>query len=343
MPLPANPNYFPPKISRYFDEMRYNANVDPATGLTRIYLGALSTEDADDVSNDTQMVNGSAVTVNFGATSGIVGGTTAPFGRNLRFVASSTNTRGVTITGVDYLGQPIQETLTLTSATAVYSKKAYWKVNRIVYASASDTTTVDVGYGNRFGVPFALIKGVAEIVDGVVTPFYQDPVTVGVEVNQTDLLAGTSHWAASPIRGYVSRLTTIVQSAVTTGGTLTMEIGGAAVTGLSNVIADAATAGTVVTDTPTDVYSSTGLVAANGALEFVGDAAFATAGVVRQIAEITPVGVIPRTNTQTATSYDPRGLFEPSTTPDSAKIFELLAVVDMNNTNGFLGYAHYNG
>lgn len=340
MPIAPNPDYFPPRINRYVSGMKYDANVD-INGLTRIYFGALTNASATGISTGIVMVNGSAVTQNYGPTEGIIGGSGAPFGRNLQFVASSTNTRAITVEGVDYLGQSIVETVTLTSATIVYSKKAYYKVNKLTFASASDTTTVNVGYSNRFGVPYALAKGLAELVDGVMTPFYEGPVTLGPkEVNQTDLLAGTSHWLVSPIRGYWTRLTTVVQAAVTTGGTLSAKIGGVAVTGLSNVIADAATAGTVVTDTPTDNYGLTGLVAANAALELVGDAAFATAGVVSQFAEITPAGLIPQTKTQTLTSYDPRGLFEPSTTPDGSKVFELHALVDVNDADGFQGSAH---
>lgn len=339
---PANPTYFPPRINRYVPGMKLDANVSES-GLTRVYMGALTTRSATGISSALQMVNGAAYTASYGPTSGIIGGAGAPFGRNLELVASSTNTRAFTILGVDYLGQPIQETGTLTSTAIVYSKKAYYKVNSIVFASASDTTTVNVGYGNRFGVPYALMKGVAELVDGAAVPYYADPVVLMKEINSTDLLAGTSHWLVSPIRGYWTRLTTIVESAVTTGGTLTAEIGGVAVVGLSNVIADAATAGTVVTDTPTDPYGVTGLVAANGALELVGDSAFATAGVVLQQAEITPVGIIPQTKTQTATSYDPRGFYEPSTTPDAAKIFEFIGMVDVNDADGFHGSAHYSG
>lgn len=343
---PANPNYLPPRINRYVDDMRYDANVDSATGLTRVWLGALTAGSATAISSAIQMVNGSAVTQTYGPAQGVIGGAGAPFGRTLQFVASSTNTRAITVEGVDYMGQPIRETVTLTSATIVYSKKAYYKLNKLTFASASDTTTVNVGTANRFGVPYAMSRLLNEVQDGVVLPNIGSPIVIGKEINQTDLLAGTSHWLPSPMRGYVTRLTTIVQAAVTTGGTLTVEIGGVAVTGLSNVIADSATAGTVVTDTPTDPYkveAGSGLVAANGAIELVGDAAFATAGVVFEQVEVTPYGVIPKQDTQSATSYDPRGLFEPSTTPNGTINFELIAMVDVNNTNGFYGSAHYNG
>ncbi|MBT6682440.1 MAG: hypothetical protein HOB07_10375, partial [Chloroflexi bacterium] len=105
---------------------------------------------------------------------------------------------------------------------------------------------------------------------------------------QVELLAGTSRFVVSPVAGHVTGLTTITRSAVTTGGTLTVEIATVAVPGLSNVVADASTAGTVVTDTTTDYKPLLARVAALGAIELVGDAAFATAGDVVQIIEIEP-------------------------------------------------------
>jgi hypothetical protein len=122
--------------------------------------------------------------------------------------------------------------------------------------------------------------------------FQEGRIYLTMEYDQVDLLAGTSHFIVSPLAGYVTRLTTIVRSAVTTGGTLTVEIGGSAIRGLSNIIADAAAAGTVVTGVPTnfkqDAATGGAHVAARGAIELVGDANFATAGQVTQIIEIEP-------------------------------------------------------
>lgn len=339
MPIPAQANYNPPRINRYVPGMKYDANVG-ADGLTRIYFGALTNASNTAVQSAIQMVNGSAVTINYGPTSGIVGGAGAPFGRVLRFAASSTNTRAVTVEAVDYLGQPYVETVTLTSATAVFSKKAAYKVNKLTFASASDTTTVDVGTGNRFGVPYALAKGALELIDGVGQSLNSDPVQIPWELEQTQLLAPTNEVLVSPVRGYITKLSSVVQAAVTTGGDITVLSGATTVTGLTTTIADGATAGTVVTDTPTDPYGSTGLVAVGGSISIVPGSPFASAGEVNGIVEVTPVGLIPRTNTQSLTAYDPRGLYEPTSTPDGTKIFELTAHVDINNTNGFHGTAH---
>lgn len=339
MSIPNNPTYYPPRINRYHNDMRYSGNVD-LTGRSRIYLGALTNASATGLSSAIQMVNGSAVVQSYGVTQGIIGGVGAPFGRTLQFVASSTNTRAVTVEGVDYLGQSIVETVTLTSGTIVYSKKAYYKVNKLTFASASDTTTVNVGYANRFGLPFAMVKGEAEIVDGVQSFLSSEPVVLPFQCNQTDLLAPTAQRLVSPIKGYITRLSTIVQAAVTTGGTMQARIGSTVVTGCVTTIANSATAGTAATATPTDPYSAViGSVAQAGDVNVL-PASFASAGAVNGHLEITPFGVIPRQNTQSLTSYDPRGLFEPSATPDGTKVFELLGNVDVNNTNGFYGAAH---
>ncbi len=80
------------------------------------------------------------------------------WGRCITAVASSTNTRVMTVTGYDYLGRKVVEAITLTSGTPALGKKAFAWIESISFASASDTTTVDVGYGNTFGLPY---KGVA--------------------------------------------------------------------------------------------------------------------------------------------------------------------------------------
>lgn len=343
MTIPGTGTYLPPRVNRYVARMSYDANVS-LDGQTRIYYGALTAGTNTAVSSAILMVNGSAVTQTYGPNSGIVGGAGAPFGRVLRFAASSTNTRGVTINGVDYLGQPMNETLTLTSGTAIFTKKAYYKVNSIVFATASDTTTVDVGTANRFGVPYALLKGAVEQVSNVVTPFYADPVVVGLHISQTDLLAPTAQRGNSPFRGYVTAIFSNVQAAVTTGGTLQARIGTTVVTGCVVTVANSATAGTTATAAPTDPYSLViGPVAKAGDVNIL-PASFATAGAVNCALEITPYGIIPATTgTQTATTYDPRGFYEPSTTPDGSKIFEITGYVDMNNAGGFYGSAHFAG
>lgn len=118
--------------------------------------------------------------------------------------------------------------------------------------------------------------------------FAREPRRIFLEyfINQTDLLAGTSTELVSPVVGAITQNQTIVQTAVTTGGPITASVGGVAVAGLSNVIADAAAKGSVVTDTPT-AGDATTVVAVGSRIQVIPDAAFATAGAVSGVLEIT--------------------------------------------------------
>lgn len=102
---------------------------------------------------------------------------------------------------------------------------------------------------------------------------YEDVVS-----NETDTLAGTAASFIAPCDGYIETLQTEVTKAVTTGGAVTVEVGGAAVTGLSVAIADAAAVGTVQSDTPTTAQDASTKVRRGQAVTVTPAAAFATAG-----------------------------------------------------------------
>lgn len=93
----------------------------------------------------------------------------------------------------------------------------------------------------------------------------------------TELAAGTSIEIIAPFDGYIDEVQSIVQEAVGTGGTLTVEINGTPVAGLSVVVADSAAKGDVDTDTPT-AKSSTRAFSKGDRLEVIPSAAFATSG-----------------------------------------------------------------
>lgn len=107
-------------------------------------------------------------------------------------------------------------------------------------------------------------------------------------INQTDLLAGTSQWIPAPEAGQIVKAATVAQLAVTTGGNITVELGGTAVVGLTVVVADAAAAGDVDSDTPTDLAGATGAVTKEQAVEVVVDAAFDTAGALNGYVTLRP-------------------------------------------------------
>lgn len=88
------------------------------------------------------------------------------FGRNVIVVASGAATSTVTVKGRDYLGQRMQEQLTLNGATSVVGKKAFRYIDQVDFG-ATAATTIDLGYGTKFGVPYATVDVVREYADGV--------------------------------------------------------------------------------------------------------------------------------------------------------------------------------
>ena len=88
------------------------------------------------------------------------------FGRNIRVVSDGAATSTVTILGRDYLGQVVTETLTLNGTTTVEGVKAFKYVDKVTWA-ATASRTVDVGWGNKLGLPYKTVAVEREIEDGV--------------------------------------------------------------------------------------------------------------------------------------------------------------------------------
>lgn len=72
------------------------------------------------------------------------------------------------------------------------------------------------------------------------------------DIPATELAAGTAIDFVMPEDGSIEGLSTIVQTAIVTGGVVSVNIGVTPVVGLSNTVADAAAKGTVIAeDAPT--------------------------------------------------------------------------------------------
>jgi hypothetical protein len=102
-------------------------------------------------------------------------------------VSDGAATSTVTVHGFDYLGQPMQETLTLNGTTPVVGVKMFRHVTRVV-AAVTAGRTVDVGWGNVIGLPYKLLKSDAEFVSNAV-PADAGTLTAG---NDTTVSATTS-------------------------------------------------------------------------------------------------------------------------------------------------------
>jgi hypothetical protein len=80
-------------------------------------------------------------------------------------VASAASTTNVTITAYDHLGQMVKRTKALNGTTQVPWGIALKHIHSIEVAAGSGFT-VNVGFSNRFGLPYRVSKVLEELVDG---------------------------------------------------------------------------------------------------------------------------------------------------------------------------------
>lgn len=174
--------YFPYGINLFVPNCAYAADVNLDASQYCASFGAPLALSANGLLAAVQMVNGSAVAVS-SFTSG-AGSATAigyngmvPFdsltrrngwGRNVTVVAAAACTRVATVNGYDYLSQPMTESITINGTTTVQGLKAFAWVTSVSFASSTDTTTVDLGWGNKLGLPYAGSAMATEIKNGAI-------------------------------------------------------------------------------------------------------------------------------------------------------------------------------
>lgn len=103
-----------------------------------------------------------------------------PYGRALSIL--STDAGDLTITGFDYLGQAMTETITCIVGNAA-GAKAFKRVTKITSAAdlAGDVT---IRNGGRYGLPFCIVEVVREIVDGAASS--EGTIIVPITATPTD-------------------------------------------------------------------------------------------------------------------------------------------------------------
>jgi hypothetical protein len=155
--------YYPQRVNMRVPSMAYTADITNSD-IVHVQLGAPA------ALNNTLIVN---------AQSAAAAGTVAPtatyvgseaqmgrFGRGLRLIASGAYTGVITITGRDYLGQRMIETITANGATQVLGVKAFRYVDSVSWVTTG-ALTFDVGVTNLFGLPYKFEQLIAETKNGI--------------------------------------------------------------------------------------------------------------------------------------------------------------------------------
>ena len=155
--------FFPDRLSMFVPSMKYSCDVEHNAPF-RAQLGAPVALDADGILND-QSIATAGETAVFQSTYSESNMST--YGRNVTCVASGAATSNVTVHGFDYLGQPMTESMTLNGTTTVQGLKAFRRIEKVVFG-ATAATTIDVGWGNKLGLPYKFKALILELKNGVV-------------------------------------------------------------------------------------------------------------------------------------------------------------------------------
>ena len=198
-----NPDYFPKHIDQHVPSMVYAADVNGAVAVVDMEEPAAS--DYDYFLAD-QSISGSTAAI--AASSITLLNTKAPqkFGVNVLVTQdayTSADAGVVTVTGRDYLGQYMTETITFataTNATTASGVKAFKWVDSLAFSSSYATgrtaASLYVGTGTALGLPYRTLKVQRELSDasGNASPSltYTSGTTVAALDADTDSTAVTA-------------------------------------------------------------------------------------------------------------------------------------------------------
>ena len=157
--IPTGTN-FPRRINMYVPSMQYSMDVN-INGACRTNFGAPLAASGTLVATLITIPAGPAVFDLSG-----VPPFPEPFGRTLAVVASGATTNVLTISGWDYLHQPISESFTLNGITPVAGKKAFKDFNTVT-ANAGGTPGCNIGNGTGLGLPYKCLRVGWEVANGL--------------------------------------------------------------------------------------------------------------------------------------------------------------------------------
>jgi hypothetical protein len=271
------------------------------------------------------------------------------YGRTLRLTPSGNpgNSAAIDVFGEDYLGQPMVERFTGASgSTAIlYGRKAFCKViyTKVVTA-ASNAVTWAIGTGFRLGLPYkGDLRWAKE--NGIFVPIATRDTRFTVDRDAAEAIAGGNHYVKAPFSGFVKTLGGISAGAGgATDPVITVNVGGAAIVGLTVTI-DTSVAANEVTDVPTTLgYNANNRFRTGDMIQIIGAAA-AGAGPDEVYLDLTPTqfSVPDLTDPQTTTTGDPRGTYEPNLTPDGSEIIVSIVgdpSVNASGNGGLYGIKH---
>lgn len=228
-------------------------------GLYMVNLGSPNVLDRDGICLSQNPTGAGNLTIAGALASGGVATLDVP--RTLTVYAAGNETSYTfTAYGTDEYGVSIRETMTGPNNGTTYGLKAFKTVTRV--AVSGDSGAVEIGTADRLGLPSA-IKSVSQVMaefkNGVRVGNFPGTFREFFDLDDADLAAGTTnaYEGLVPCDCTLKGATAIVRVAVVTGGDITMANVTTTVDGLTLTVANSATKGTAVSDTPTAGHATT--------------------------------------------------------------------------------------
>ncbi len=151
---------FPQRVNMRVPAMAYTAGIEGDDIIVNEFIGLAAANNNGILSFHPIAVAGS--TTVFVPTFVQSNAQMSRWGRGLQFAASGAATSTVLVTGRDYLGQRMQEQITLNGVTAVAGVKAFRYVDRIDWAAAPGAALF-VGWSNVLGLKCKIKQSISEI------------------------------------------------------------------------------------------------------------------------------------------------------------------------------------
>lgn len=342
-------DYLPRNVNQYVPAMEFAADI--INGVTIVNLGAPKAADPNGILSAASATTTAqtytsadwATTFDGSSTSltTTAGQIDAKYGRCITAVGTAGSDHVITIKGKDYLGQVINENLTLNGTATLYGEKTFKYVDTVIAAVGSSGDTFDLGWDDRLGLPYNTQQLLSWSEDNVDKQLGKYQIAVDI----IDAVSADTVFGVSGEAGFVTRMDTITTVALGSGDAiLTAEIGGTAVAGLSVTVASSGSAiGVLDGDAVTNDHGATSRLAANAVIEVVSDGGSASTGTVdgRITVQSSALFTAPvATDPGTATTGDPRGTVQPYTACDGSVEYE--ARISCNTSN-LHGVSHFGG
>lgn len=243
----------------YRDGMPANKVKQVQGGLYMVNLGSPNILDRDGICLSQNPSGAGNLTIAGALASGGVATLDVP--RTLTvYAAGNESSYTYTVYGTDEYGEDVVETITGPNATTAYGLKAFKTVTRV--AVSGDSGAIEVGTADRLGLPSA-IKSVSQVLaefkNGVRVGGFLGTFREQWNLDVADLSTGSAaaYEGLTPCACTLKGATAIVRVAISTGGDVTMANVTTAVDGLTLTVANSATKGTAVSDTPTAGHATT--------------------------------------------------------------------------------------